>query len=149
MPLPVGSISYSIHRANAKKEAQTLAIRSQAHHKPNILWEKSAPLWARSQCIFFCSYLFEVVIRERLSKYVCIPRCRCKCTQNNSKIIDNCKITIFWTSFLTFPMTMTLSSLYIVYIINYIVLINISRIYVYIPTLAIFTLYGFGFIDCE
>ena len=28
-------------------------------------------------------------------------------------------------------------------IINY---INISRIYVYIPTLAIFTLYGFGFI---
>ena len=82
MPLPVGSISYSIHRANAKKKAQTLAIRSQAHHKPNILWDKSAPLWARSQCIFFCPYLFEVVIRERLSKYVCIPRCRCKCTQN-------------------------------------------------------------------
>lgn len=99
---------------NLKKKAQTLAIRSQAHHKPNILWDKSAPLWARSQCIFFCSYLFEVVIRERLSKYVCIPRCRCKCTQNKSKIIDNYKITVFWTSFLTFPMTMSLSSLYII-----------------------------------
>ena len=57
---------------NLKKKAQTLAIRSQAHHKPNILWDKSAPLWARSQCIF------EVVIRERLSKYVSIQNADAK-----------------------------------------------------------------------
>jgi len=63
---------------NLKKKAQTLAIRSQAHHKPNILWDKSAPLWARSQCIFFCSHLFEVVIRERLSKYVSIQNADAK-----------------------------------------------------------------------
>ena len=59
--------------------------------------------------------------------------------------MDYCKITVIWTSFLTFLTT----SPSIVYIINYIVLINISRIYVYIPTLAIFTQYGICIIDCE
>ena len=42
---------------NLKKKAQTLAIRSQAHHKPNILWDKSAPYKGTSQRIFFCSHL--------------------------------------------------------------------------------------------
>lgn len=87
-----------------KKEGAGTPYALSVHHKPAYNTEKPTPYGVGSIYMHF-ALLLEVVIYKAIEQYGLHPRCRCKSTQNNSKIMDYCKITVFCTSFLTFPTT--------------------------------------------